>query len=306
MGAYHNLSRWRSYIRSLSWWSRAKEDLGLSHKWNPKRMYGFNPEISRVLFRLELCKEGDSNLLKIEAPYPISFKWEVISKQDYQSREESIYIPSHFSWWSAAGRSCYPQIITKWGFWERNEDTLKLWMDGSDKDQGFAKQRNSSMKTNSLYQLDPFLESHGILHLGGRIKCADVPYDLEHLGILPKKSHITKLIIRHYHHQVEHQGQGITLNSLQSSGYWVVGGTSVVGNRISKCVVCRKLHGPVSEQKMADLPDDRLEPSPSFTYCEVDYSGPWLIKEGWGELKRYECYLPSWPCVRYISKQPMS
>ena len=177
--------------------------------------------------------------------------------------------------------------------------------DRSDKDQGLAKQRNSSMKTNSLYRLDPFLESHGILHLGGRIKCADVPHDLEHLGILPKKSHITKLITRHYHHQVEHQDQGITLNSLQSSGYWVVGGTSVVGNLISKCVVCRKLRGPESEQKMADLPDDRLEPSPSFTYCEVDYSGPWLIKEGRRELKRYGCYLPAWPCVRYISKQPM-
>lgn len=38
---------------------------------------------------------------------------------------------------------------------------------------------------------------------------------------------------------------------------------------------------------MADLPDDRLEPSPPFTYCAVDYFGPWLIKEGRRELKRY-------------------
>ena len=161
-------------------------------------------------------------------------------------------------------------------------------MDGSAANRGLAKQRNSSMKTtSSLYRLDPFLDSHGILRLGGRIKRADVPYDLKHPVILPKKSHVTELIIRHYHHQVEHQGRGITLNSLRSSGYWVIGGTSVVGNLISKCVVCRKLRGPVSEQKMADLPDDRLEPSPPFTYCAVDYFGPWLIKEGRRELKRY-------------------
>ena len=59
------------------------------------------------------------------------------------------------------------------------------------------KQRNSSMKTTtSPYLLDPFLDSHGILHLGGRIKHADVPYDLKHPVILPKKSYITELIIR--------------------------------------------------------------------------------------------------------------
>ena len=127
MGADHNLSRWRrSYIRSLSWWSRAKEDTGLSHNCNPKRMYGFDHETSRVLFRLESCKEGDSNLLKIEAPYLFNFKWEVVSKQDYQSREEFICIPSHYNWWSVPGQSCCSQIISKWGFREGNEDTLKL------------------------------------------------------------------------------------------------------------------------------------------------------------------------------------
>ena len=38
---------------------------------------------------------------------------------------------------------------------------------------------------------------------------------------------------------------------------------------------------------MANLPEDRLEPAPPFTHCGVDYFGPWLIKEGRKELKRY-------------------
>ena len=38
---------------------------------------------------------------------------------------------------------------------------------------------------------------------------------------------------------------------------------------------------------MADLPEDRLEPAPPFTYCAVDLFGPWYIKEGRKELKRY-------------------
>ena len=38
---------------------------------------------------------------------------------------------------------------------------------------------------------------------------------------------------------------------------------------------------------MADLPEDRLEPSPPFTYCGVDFFGPRYVKEGRKELKRY-------------------
>ena len=38
---------------------------------------------------------------------------------------------------------------------------------------------------------------------------------------------------------------------------------------------------------MADLPEERLEPSPPFSYCGVDLFGPWYVKEGCKELKRY-------------------
>ena len=43
----------------------------------------------------------------------------------------------------------------------------------------------------------------------------------------------------------------------------------------------------MQQQKMADLPSDRMEPSPPFTYAAVDYFGPWLIKDGRKEVKRY-------------------
>jgi len=38
---------------------------------------------------------------------------------------------------------------------------------------------------------------------------------------------------------------------------------------------------------MADLPEDRLTPTPPFTYVGVDYFGPNLTKEGREEPKRY-------------------
>ena len=50
---------------------------------------------------------------------------------------------------------------------------------------------------------------------------------------------------------------------------------------------CRKVRGELQKQRMADLPEDRLEPSPPFTYSAVDYFGPWLVKEGRRNVKRY-------------------
>ena len=38
---------------------------------------------------------------------------------------------------------------------------------------------------------------------------------------------------------------------------------------------------------MADLPEDRVESAPPFTYSGVNYFGPWYIREGRKELKRY-------------------
>ena len=38
---------------------------------------------------------------------------------------------------------------------------------------------------------------------------------------------------------------------------------------------------------MSDLPEDCLECHPAFTYCAVDYFGPFTIKENRKELKRY-------------------
>ena len=42
-----------------------------------------------------------------------------------------------------------------------------------------------------------------------------------------------------------------------------------------------------SSPARADLPKDRVQSAPPFSYCAVDYFGPWYIKEGRRQLKRY-------------------
>ena len=140
---------------------------------------------------------------------------------------------------------------------------------------------------SSISKLDPFIDKDGILRVGGRLKHADIPDQVKHPVILPKNSHITNLVVKCYHERINHQGKGMTLNEIRSRGFWIIGGSSVVGSTIASCVTCRKLRGAVLEQKMSDLPEDRLDCYPPFTYCGVDYFGPFTIKEGRKVLKRY-------------------
>ncbi|XP_060601271.1 uncharacterized protein LOC132754629 [Ruditapes philippinarum] len=52
---------------------------------------------------------------------------------------------------------------------------------------------------------------------------------------------------------------------------------------------CRKLRGSVQDQRsMSDLPFDRVDAcTPPFTYSGVDFFGPFHVKEGRKDLKRY-------------------
>ena len=43
----------------------------------------------------------------------------------------------------------------------------------------------------------------------------------------------------------------------------------------------------MAEQKMADLPKSRVEPAPPFSYCGVDFFGPWHVQRGRSVVKRY-------------------
>ena len=142
-------------------------------------------------------------------------------------------------------------------------------------------------KTSSLRMLDPVLDSDGVMRVGGRIRKANLPRTLKNPVILPKSSHISSLIIRHVHERTYHSGRGITLNELRSSGYWITSGNAMVRQLISKCIICRRLRGSQGEQKMADLPKSRIEPAPPFTYCGVDFFGPWHVQRGRSVVKRY-------------------
>lgn len=147
--------------------------------------------------------------------------------------------------------------------------------------------KEMSSKANRLLRLNPFLDEQDVLRVGGRLEYSTLHSHIKHPAILPSDSHVSKLLIAHYHQQVYHQGRGITMNELRSNGIWILGCSQAVSSYIYKCVKCRKFRRNAEVQKMADLPHERVETTPPFTYCGMDCFGPFYIKEGRKELKRY-------------------
>lgn len=108
-------------------------------------------------------------------------------------------------------------------------------------------QGDSLPSSSPLLCLDPILDG-GLLCIGGRLERSTLSQELKHLIILPKDSHITKLILSHYHIQIFHQGRGQTLMEVRANKFWPIGGSKSIAKLIHRCVQCRKLRQPRSNE----------------------------------------------------------
>lgn len=154
-------------------------------------------------------------------------------------------------------------------------------------DEVLSLKRGSNLKRSSpLYKLDPVLKD-SLLRVGGRLSKSCMPAEAVHPAIVPKDSHITTLILRDIHEKLGHSGRNYMLSRLRQK-FWIPTANSTIRKFLSRCVTCRKVSAKGQQQKMADLPKDRLQPDkPPFTHVGTDYFGPFLVKRGRSTVKRY-------------------
>ncbi|XP_033627235.1 uncharacterized protein LOC117290093 [Asterias rubens] len=144
-------------------------------------------------------------------------------------------------------------------------------------------------KTRSVFKLDPVLSFDGIMRVGGRSKNSPVDEQVKSPVILPKNHHVAFLIVRHFHQVSGHSGREHVLSLLRQR-FWLIAARSTVRRALRDCFVCKRLSATPIEQKMADLPQNRVTPNkPPFSYVGVDCFGPFMVKQGRSLVKRYGC-----------------
>jgi hypothetical protein len=103
--------------------------------------------------------------------------------------------------------------------------------------------------------------------------------------VIPKRHHITNLIVEREHLRQLHAGPQATLAAIRES-YWLLGDRNTIRRILHNCVLCRRASPITYEEIMGNLPDARVNLIRPFRDCGVDYAGPISIREGKGRGKR--------------------
>ncbi|KAF5302055.1 hypothetical protein FQR65_LT19138 [Abscondita terminalis] len=134
-------------------------------------------------------------------------------------------------------------------------------------------------KNNKYLCLNPFIDDHGILRVGGRLRNSTLRFSTKFPILLPNKSHFTNLLIQRAHLFTLHGGVQTTLAQIREN-HWIVNGRNTVKGIIRQCVTCFKANPIHPKPLMGQLPNVRTEITRPFCNAGVDYFGPLFIKEG--------------------------
>ena len=153
----------------------------------------------------------------------------------------------------------------------------------SDEITGFRKNQ-PLLRKSSLLPFTPIL-IEGILRSNTRLRHSEeLSPDVKFPIILPKKSHITRLIVQYHHESEGHQmGVNYTINHLREK-YLVIHVRQQVKRVNSEFHECaRRFKVQPALQQMAPLPQICLQMTTKpFANCAVDFAGPYHTIQGRG------------------------
>ncbi|GFX73513.1 integrase catalytic domain-containing protein [Trichonephila clavipes] len=126
---------------------------------------------------------------------------------------------------------------------------------------------------SKLQSLNVFLDSEGILRVGGRLRLQQtLKFEKKHPMLIPKEHHFTSLVIRHFHRVNFHAGQELVLSLIRQQ-FWIPHGKSAVKKELRNCIDCFKLVAKPVSQMMGDLPIERINPCRAFENIGIDFAG---------------------------------
>lgn len=148
-----------------------------------------------------------------------------------------------------------------------------------------------------LKSLAPFLDTDGVIRVGGRLRHSQLTMGEKHPILLSGKHELSKLILEYEHIKLYHCGPQLLLSSVRRR-VWIVGGRSLARRVVHNCVFCFKANPKQKNPFMADLPASRVTPEFPFSIVGTDYAGPFLLRERRGRgVRRMKCYLCIFVCL---------
>lgn len=156
---------------------------------------------------------------------------------------------------------------------------------------------NKLSKQSKIINLNPFIDSDGLLRVGGRISNASIPFDQRHPIILPDRGNYISAIVHDAHFKTLHGGKQATLGFLRRT-YWILNGSRTVKSIINKCLRCHRNATNLQQQMMGQLPEPRVNVTKPFLHTGVDFCGPFQIKskEGRG-VRSFKAYISVFVCL---------
>jgi len=127
--------------------------------------------------------------------------------------------------------------------------------------------------SSQLNTLTPFIDSDGILRVGGRLECSTLQYDAKHPMLLPYNDPMVKLIFKQNHEENKHCGTQSLLAVIRQT-FWPIKGKIMARSTVHNCITCSKAKPKLMGQIMGHLPQDRVNISRPFLKTGVDYCGP--------------------------------
>ncbi|WP_253302435.1 hypothetical protein [Wolbachia endosymbiont of Psylliodes chrysocephala] len=134
--------------------------------------------------------------------------------------------------------------------------------------------------------MSPFLDEFGILRLRSRI-INDISGFEKNPVILPHDHKYSELIVSFFHQKFNHQGVATVKNEIRQK-YWIPRLSNLVKKTLRQCNVCKVLKTTPQVPIMGNLPLARTTPYVKpFSFCGINYFGPYLVKIGRRREKRY-------------------
>ncbi|KNC31265.1 hypothetical protein FF38_14382 [Lucilia cuprina] len=132
-------------------------------------------------------------------------------------------------------------------------------------------------KDSSLFTLNPFLDSKGLLRVNGRLANSLLTYNERFPIILPRNSHFCNLYLSHLHEILAH-GECTLMCRMIQTEFYISRLKLKVKKLIRYCKTCIIHKKRPCSQIMAALPTDRCTLSFPFNITGVDFAGPFELK----------------------------